>query len=219
MVTEKGIRYERKVPVSSDTLQVLQLIGFKAQVALGVLVEGFGWPTVEISAQNAFWLPIFTIGGIEIRCFGKLDLVFISGHNTHFLAFQVFHGQHLGKGPEQMVPNPVRTIGFRRDGADVVLQLTPASLDQHIAVLGTAADPVQPELLQCRDQGPAQEPAVEQDDTEGQLPLDGLLNQFSCQSRFGTISLLAIVITQQTGQVLPISAEVVLGLQFGRLLL
>ena len=86
LVTEKGIRYERKVPVSSDTLQVLQLIGFKAQVALGVLVEGFGWPMVEISGQNAFWLLILAVGDIESRCFGELDVVFISGDNANLLA-------------------------------------------------------------------------------------------------------------------------------------
>ncbi len=153
LVTEKGIRYERKVPMSLDTLHVLQLISFKAQVALGVLVEGFGWPAVEISAQNAFRLPIFAISGVEIGCFGKLDLVFISSDDAHLLALQVFHGQHFGEGPEQMVPNSVGTVGFSRDGADVVLELTPASLHQHIAVLGTTAHPVQLEPLQLSRPG------------------------------------------------------------------
>jgi hypothetical protein len=178
LVTEKGIRYERKVPVSLDTLQVLELISFKAQVALGVFVEGFGWPAVEIGGQNAFGFPIFAVSGVEIRCFGPLNLVFIGGNNADFLTLQVLHRQHFGKGPKKMIANPVGAICFGRDGVDLVLELTPASLNQYFAVLGTPAHPVQLKTLQGRDQGPAQEPAIKQDHAEGQLPLHGLLDQF-----------------------------------------
>lgn len=121
LVTEKGICYERKVPVSLDTMKVLKLILFKAQVALGVLVEGFGWPTVEISSQNALRFPIFAVCGLEIRRFRELNVVFIGSDHSHFLALQVFHGQHLGESPEKMISNLVGTIGFSGNGADVIL--------------------------------------------------------------------------------------------------
>ena len=78
MSIEKRIRHEREVPVSSDPDYVLELIIFKAQVSLGILVEGFCWPTVEIGGQNALGFPILTIGRINARGDGSIDLVFIT---------------------------------------------------------------------------------------------------------------------------------------------
>ena len=70
-----------------------------------------------------------------------------------------------------------------RDGDIVlkILHLHPAPFDQHQPVFGTCANPIFASGLNGTYQGPAQKPAIEKHDGEGNFPLDGLAYQCGAQ--------------------------------------
>lgn len=190
-----------------DTPQLAQLIVFKAQAPLGVLVEGFGGPAVEIRGQDAFRFPVPPIGGVESRRLIQFQFIRVGSDDPHSLTLEAFHRHHFAEGPPQSVVDLERAVGFGRNTRAELLELCPAILDQHPAVLGTAADPVLAQFLHHADQRPAAVPTVEEHDVERQFPSDSLLYQVGCQLGFGPEDALAHSVGQQAHQIAMVAIQ------------
>ena len=88
--------------MSFDPPASTQLHLCKGQVALDILIKGFGGPPVEISGKNPVSLPIEAITNVEQRRFGQVELGIVGRHQAQFSPLEKLSRQIFGKEPVQI---------------------------------------------------------------------------------------------------------------------